>query len=122
VQELKKPLRVTFLSEDGRVSEEGVDQGNALILGQLTPPERMPGPTCNSPPSLHCIHMVMPLATPSTCACASPCLFMLCVQELKKPLRVTFLWEDGRVPEGGVDQGRLLILLRPACLRCMCRS
>jgi hypothetical protein len=37
-------------------------------------------------------------------------LFALHVQELKKPLRVTFLSEDGRVPEEGVDQGRLLIL------------
>jgi hypothetical protein len=26
-QELKKPLRVTFLSDDGQVAEEGVDQG-----------------------------------------------------------------------------------------------
>jgi hypothetical protein len=31
VQELK-PLRVTFLSEDGRVPEEGVDQGGAYTI------------------------------------------------------------------------------------------
>ena len=30
---------------------------------------------------------------------------MLCMQDLKKPLRVTFLSEDGKVAEEGVDQG-----------------
>jgi hypothetical protein len=41
MQELKKPLRVTFLSEDGRVPEEGVDQGGVsreffqLLVAQL---------------------------------------------------------------------------------------
>ncbi|WIA34826.1 hypothetical protein OEZ86_013124 [Tetradesmus obliquus] len=40
-QELKKPLRVTFLSEDGAIAEEGVDQGGVsreffqLLVGQL---------------------------------------------------------------------------------------
>jgi hypothetical protein len=44
-QDLKKPQRVTFLSEDGRVVEEGVDQGGVsreffqLLVGQLLSPE-----------------------------------------------------------------------------------
>jgi hypothetical protein len=45
LQELKKPLRVTFLSDDGRVPEEGVDQGGVsreffqLLVGQLFSPD-----------------------------------------------------------------------------------
>jgi hypothetical protein len=45
MQELKKPLRVTFLSEDGRVPEEGVDQGGVsreffqLLVAQLFNPD-----------------------------------------------------------------------------------
>ena len=45
LQELKKPLRVTFLSDDGRVAEEGVDQGGVsreffqLLVGQLFSPD-----------------------------------------------------------------------------------
>lgn len=44
-QELKKPLRVTFLSDDGRLAEEGVDQGGVsreffqLLVGQLFSPD-----------------------------------------------------------------------------------
>jgi hypothetical protein len=34
VQELKKPLRVTFLSEDGCVPEEGVDQTGAGTINK----------------------------------------------------------------------------------------
>jgi hypothetical protein len=45
LQELKKPLRVTFLSEDGGVPEEGVDQGGVsreffqLLVAQLFNPD-----------------------------------------------------------------------------------
>lgn len=45
MQELKKPLRVTFLSEDGKIAEEGVDQGGVsreffqLLVGQLFNPD-----------------------------------------------------------------------------------
>eukprot|EP00878_Enallax_costatus_P024544 GHUV01026197.1.p1 GENE.GHUV01026197.1~~GHUV01026197.1.p1 ORF type:complete len:385 (+),score=102.26 GHUV01026197.1:393-1547(+) len=44
-QDLKKPLRVTFLSEDGKVAEEGVDQGGVsreffqLLVCQLFSPD-----------------------------------------------------------------------------------
>eukprot|EP00879_Flechtneria_rotunda_P021024 GHRR01022146.1.p1 GENE.GHRR01022146.1~~GHRR01022146.1.p1 ORF type:complete len:434 (+),score=170.36 GHRR01022146.1:385-1686(+) len=44
-QELKKPLRVTFLSEDGKVAEAGVDQGGVsreffqLLVAQLFNPD-----------------------------------------------------------------------------------
>lgn len=44
-QELKKPLRVTFLSDDGSVPEEGVDQGGVsreffqLLVGELFSPD-----------------------------------------------------------------------------------
>jgi hypothetical protein len=41
LQELKKPLRVTFLSEDGRVPEEGVDQGGACTA-KITPTQHEP--------------------------------------------------------------------------------
>jgi hypothetical protein len=36
-QELKKPLRVAFLSEDGRVPEEGVDLGaiDVMVAGPM---------------------------------------------------------------------------------------
>jgi hypothetical protein len=45
LQELKKPLRVTFLSEDGSVAEEGLDQGGVsrelfqLLVAQLFQPD-----------------------------------------------------------------------------------
>jgi hypothetical protein len=89
VPELKALPRVIFLSEFGHVAEEGVVQGSAytIITGDQ--------PACASS-----AHMLVMLAR--------------VLQELKKPLRVTFLSEDGRVPEEGVDQGGAYTINKPS--------